>query len=237
MDIRTNSNAELLGQEARTVLAKFLKNNARRSILLLCSGGSALDLLQDTPKDCLGPNMTLGVLDERYSSDEAINNFAQLEKTSFFQAARRAGAHVIDTRPKEGETHEQLTLRFESELRSWMKDHPGGIIVATMGIGSDGHTAGIMPFPEDETLFWALFGELGRFVQDYDAGDKNQHPQRITITLSFLVMINHAIVYCVGEGKRIALERVMAEEGSCAHTPARIIREMKDVLLFTDITL
>jgi len=49
-----------------------------------------------------------------------------------------------------------------------------------------------------------------------------------------LRMVDHAVVYVVGEEKRATFERVLAENGALAETPARIIREMKDVRLFTD---
>jgi len=45
------------------------------------------------------------------------------------------------------------------------------------------------------------------------------------------------VVFMVGEEKRNALERVLAEEGMLAETPARIVREMRDATIFTDIKL
>lgn len=236
MDIQRIENIEQLQHAARTKLVDFLREDASGPILLLCSGGSALDLFRDIQEDCFGSHITIGVLDERYSRDEAVNNFAQLRNTDFFKTAVCAGVRYIDTRPQEGETMERLAHRFERELHTWRKNNPEGVIIITQGIGPDGHTAGIMPFPEDPERFHELFENQDVWVRGYDAGNKNQHPLRITATITFLKTINHSIVYCVGENKRAALKQVIAEQGTCAGTPARVIRDMKNVTFFTDIT-
>lgn len=62
------------------------------SILLLFSGGSPLEILQYLPKDIFDDRITVGVSDERYSSDPTINNFAQVQSKIAFN-------HAIDTRP------------------------------------------------------------------------------------------------------------------------------------------
>jgi 6-phosphogluconolactonase/glucosamine-6-phosphate isomerase/deaminase len=40
-----------------------------------------------------------------------------------------------------------------------------------------------------------------------------------------------------GENKKEALTKVLAEEGSLVETPGRILRELREVKLFTDISL
>lgn len=237
MDIRTNESVERLGHEAQTALKALLHDNRDQQILLLCSGGSASELLHEIPKETLGQHITLGVLDERYSAEEAINNFAQLQKCEFYKTALDVGAHTIDTRLQDRETIEHLARRFEKELRFWRINNPDGIVIATMGIGPDGHTAGIMPFPEDPERFCQYFENPDVWVCGYDAGEKNQYPLRVTTTMTFLKEIDHSIVYCAGENKRVALKRVLAKDGSYAETPARVIRDMKHVTLFTDIML
>lgn len=224
-------------KKARETLIDLLVERKDRAVLFLVSGGSALDLLTDMPGDCISVHTTIGVLDERFSTDPMANNFALLEKTDFFQKGKTAGAHSIDTRPHEGEGIEGLAMRFEAVLRSWCTLHPDGAIIITQGIGPDGHTAGIMPFLENEDLLRELFLDDSHWVRGYDAGTKNQYPLRVTTTLSFLKLVDYSIVYCVGENKREALSRVYAKEGSLAQTPARIIREMKEVGIFTDLDI
>ncbi len=145
--------------------------------------------------------------------DERGDNLANLQKTKFFQNAKPM----------------DLT---EKNLRDWR-----GRIVITLGIGPDGHTAGIMPFPEDPQKFQKLFDDPDHWVVSYDAAEKNAYPNRTTVTLPFLRRVDHAVVFVCGKEKQRALEKTLAQKGSLPQTPARIIREMGKIDLFTDIDL
>lgn len=228
----TSEEAQARAGEALCMFLAEAKKQLQQ-VLLLLSGGSAFLLLTKIPKDVLGKHVTIGMLDERFSTDESVHNFAQLTKTVFYANACAAGALFIDTRIVEHETQEALAARFEKALHDWDKAHVDGVVVTTMGVGVDGHTAGIMPFPENHALFQRLFENETKWVASYDAGDKNQYPLRVTITMPFLRMrTDHAIVYVVGEEKKAAMERVFSVRGSLVETPARIFHEMKDVRLF-----
>lgn len=228
---------------------KELKNilSQDKHILFLTSGGSAFDLLKNL--EISSRNISIGVLDERYSIDPAVNNFSQLQATEFFQKREKMFDKILDTKVLDGESLEDFADRFDSLLKKWKEQNPDGIIVSTMGMGADGHTSGIMPHPENELVFEGLFNDPRKWVVGYDAGDKNPYPERATTTLAFLKNeIDFAVVYVVGEGKKDALVRVMAENGTLAETPARlamrsvagrparVFHEMKNVSLFTDIT-
>ncbi|KKU06430.1 MAG: hypothetical protein UX07_C0001G0030 [Parcubacteria group bacterium GW2011_GWA2_45_30] len=220
-------------------------------ILFLVSGGSALHLLKEINIGHFGARATIGVLDERYSPDISASNFLSLQSTSFYLEAQRAGAvflhpwggktnDVIAEEWRQGKVLEGLqesVHSYESELRAWKEAHPDGKIFATQGIGDNGHTAGILPYPENPALFNKLFEEEDKWVLGYDATpQKSLTPLRITLRLPFLRNeIHQSIVYVAGEDKRPALARVLQNTGSLAETPARILREMKDARIFTDI--
>jgi len=181
------------------------------------------------------PNFTVGMTDERFSQDPNVNNFAQLCETSFFQKAEEHNAYFIDTRVQTGEDIEMLSKRFEGALRDWKEEHPGGRVVITQGVGQDGHTIGIMPYPKEKDVFCELFDTKERWVQGYEVQGKSEYPLRITITLPFLRMVDHCVMYMVGEEKKEALSRMLRAEGNLWETPSRIMHEMKEVTLFTDI--
>lgn len=240
MEIIQCSNPKEAGLRAREALQTMLheKKQSAIPVLLLLSGGSAFSLLDAIPEDACGAHMTIGMLDERFSVDEDINNFAQFAKTGFYANSKTSGAAFIDTRGKGGETQDELATRFLYSFQNWVTAHRDGVVVATMGIGADGHTAGIMPFPEDSDLFGRLFEDEKRWVTAYDAGNKNPYPLRVTVTLPFLrEQVADAIVFAVGDEKRSALKRMLADEGTLAETPARIIREMKNVQVFSNVLL
>jgi 6-phosphogluconolactonase/glucosamine-6-phosphate isomerase/deaminase len=205
--------------------------------LLLLSGGSALNLLHGLEIKNLGPHITLTVLDERFSQDVMANNFAKISHTLFYHHALELGVNFIDTRPDPQESLEQLTARFEASLFGWAKKHPEGKIIATMGIGFDGHTSGIMPYPENPELFAKYFENKDHWAAGYDAGlDKTEYALRVTTNMPFLRnAVDFAVVYVTGEKKIAAFQHAVAETGSLSATPARIIREMKQVRVFSDI--
>ncbi|MBI2644140.1 MAG: 6-phosphogluconolactonase [Candidatus Wildermuthbacteria bacterium] len=228
-------------EEARqSAVGKFnelLGGFGDQSILLLLSGGSALELVNGISAHVLSEKITVGVLDERYSIDPKENNFAQLASTSFCQKAQDKGAHFIDTRVEHKETLEELAHRFELFLKTWKRAHPFGKVLITQGMGPDGHTAGIMPYPEDRKKFENLFGRQDRWVVGYNATkEKNDYPLRITVTIPFLCnRVDASILYVVGESKKHALGLVLADEGKIWQVPGRIIHEMKHLILYTDV--
>lgn len=221
--------------KAQQKLNSLLSEHSPTSILLLVSGGSAFSLLSGIEQESLGPHVTFGVLDERFSTDPEVNNCAQLFTLQFNATAREQGAHPIDTRViHNDETIEVFAKRFETELHTWRARNPEGVVVITEGVGPDGHTAGIMPYSEDEMYFLQTFDSPDRFVVGYDAKEKNAHPLRVTVTLPFLrTWVDHSVCYVVGDDKLLALRRIQAHDGTVPETPGRIIREMKDVSLFT----
>lgn len=182
-----------------------------------------------------GKRATITVLDERWSEDSAISNFAHVAGTEFYKKAKGAGALSIDTRSQKGEELPALAARFDCALKEWRRTHPDGIVIATQGIGADGHTAGIFPHPENPAFFQELFENPAQWVAAYDASGKNPYPLRVTVTPPFLRnQVDLSLVFIVGEEKRLAFEKVMAPEGTLWEIPGRIIREMKEVHVFTD---
>ena len=208
-------------------LSMCLLQNKNKGIktMFLSSGGSALSVLDFVPLDILGEYLIIEVLDERYDKTNENNNFTQLTKTEFYKKANNFGCSFIDTSVKEGQTQEELAGYFENKLKDWMGKNPLGEIIATVGVGPDGHTSGIMPFPEDENKFAELF-ESGRWVVAYDATGKNEFTKRVTTTITFLREINRIFVLMTGKEKSGAFLE-MKKSGSTAEIPARILKNIK----------
>lgn len=217
-------------------LNECLKSSKNHPVLLMLSGGSSLELLAGIEMRNIGKNVTITVLDERYSSDPAVNNFSQIEATEFYGKAEKRGIDYIDTSIRAGDTPKKLAQRFEKRLRSWIRRNPKGRIIVTQGIGPDGHTAGIMPFPENPKRFQKLFNQGRSWVISYNATkEKTPYPFRITVTYNFLrEQVDCAVAYATGKQKKRAVKKLVAKKGSEADTPSRILLEMEDASLFTD---
>lgn len=234
MDIHRLRDVEEARQQAGKRLEQLLKKYERQDVLFLSSAGSSLSILEHVDI-ADARQLTISVLDERFSADKDINNFSQLSKTSFFIDAVSKGANVLQTIPQEGEDLEQFGDRFERQLRNWRLAHKNGMIVATIGMGTDGHIAGIFPYPELPEMFKDSFMSEN-WTHAYSAVGKHEIEDRVTVTIPFLCShITHAIAYIVGQEKQDAIVRAMEDEGSLAQTPARVLQTMKDVYLFTDL--
>lgn len=216
-------------------LNMLLETHQHLPLLVLLSGGSSLQLLDALRAELFSSRVSVGMLDERFSSDPKVNNFAQLAETDFFSKMQERYAYFIDSRVQEGEELEGMAMRLQAALKNWKEEHPGGKVIITQGMGPDGHTSGMMPYPNDEETFRELFEDESRWVSGYDAAGKNEYALRVTATMPFLRLVDHSVACIMGKEKAAALSRVLTQEGSLAKTPARIMNEMKEVNIFTDI--
>lgn len=238
-EIKEENISELKTQTA-SHLSTCLKNanlTGKRTLLLL-SGGSNLDYLDQVDTTNLDDKVTIVVLDERFSVDPTKNNLAQIESKAnkFYSGLVAKGSKIIDTKIKDGDTRDGLAKRFNNELVNWLDENHEGNIVITAGVGPDGHISGMKPLPK--TDFEKLFesGVQNDLVVDYDASSVDaENPERITTTMNFFRRIKNIakiIVYAVN--KNDALQKVKAETGEINETPARILNEMSDVTIFAN---
>ncbi len=248
LELHKESDTRTAAKNAALAVASILTRYKNIPVLFLVSGGSPLEILKQLTPDVFDARITVGVSDERFSTDPTINNFAQVIEMPWYKAVLDKGVHVIDSRPLAGETVEDAGRRFDAILKTWKKTNPTGKIVITQGIGLDGHTAGMMPastredasstrggpYPEDAHAFGVLFDAPEIWAVGYDAKQKNKYPLRVTTTMSFLRMVDDSILFACGEDKKKPLVNVLAKEGTLAVTPGRIIHQMKHCLLFTD---
>ena len=233
MDIQTSPDAKTAAQKAATALSEAVASYKDQPVLFLCSGGSSLGVLPLIKTDIFGANTTIGMTDERFSTDPAINNFLQLSQVQFYKDITARGAAHFDGVPQNGEELEAMGKRYDAFLKTWHKDHENGKIVVLLGIGPDGHTAGMMPYPEDERAFGFLFEDGDVWAVGYDAGNKNQYPKRVTITMPVLRRTDMVVTYACGENKKNALTQALTA-GEFYKLPARIMRDLPHCLLCTD---
>lgn len=211
---------------------KEYRDIERKDVLFLSSGGSSLLALDRIDPEVIGPYLTIGIFDERYDPSNKTSNYAQLRKTEFYKRAVRHGCRLIDTTTKPDTSMEELAEFYEQELRHWRHTHPRGAIMATMGIAANGHTAGIMPFPEDPSYFKKLF-EGERWIVAYDVGDKDQFQLRVTTTFTFLRMVDIVGIFITGENKSEMFRALMSGD-DCAELPGRIIKTLPRGAVYTD---
>ncbi len=234
MNIQAFTNQDMTIAAAGQALADILLSYKAFPTLLLSSGGSALELLNRIPESAMGEHLTVTVMDERFTQDEKVNNFTRLQKTDFYEMALSQNVNFFGTLPRPEETLEQAGKRFEERLKKWRQQHPTGKIVATFGMGKDGHTAGIFPYPDNPEFFKQLF-ESENWIAAYTAFDKHEYPERITGTFPLFSMVDDAVALICGREKAEAFNRFKENSQKLNELPVLGLYKIKNLQVFTDI--
>lgn len=224
-----------LAYETAQKISAILEREQDKDTLLLLAGGSAFAVYDSILPQYLSDYVTIAMTDDRFSRDLNINNSHLLQATDFYNECINNDVYYISSEVWNEEKPEELATRFEYGLRKWREEFPEGVVIAVFGVGEDGHTCGIIP-EKNATLFGERFENPEKWVIGYTA-PHNQYHERITITLPFIRKnVDYAVAFISGEKKRVALNKLLAEQGNLTETPARILRELKNVEIFTDIS-
>lgn len=234
---------KLAAKSLNKKISQALDNDEK--VLLMLSGGSALKILDYIDTSEFNENIWVSVLDERFDSDPKINNFLQITQTKFYKECEALGVQFIKSVPAPDQDLDDFTQQFKSEIDYFIQRFSNRKIFITQGIGSDGHTAGIMPFPNSQQYFNETFNS-DELVVGYDATGKNPYPERMTVTNTFLQKyIDYSAVYAVGENKWNYIKEVldnvsvnnMPQPLELNKKPLNVIYKMKNVEVFTNLAI
>jgi 6-phosphogluconolactonase len=145
--------------------------------------------------------------DERCVEPGHPDSNAAMVERSLVARVQPGAFHVLPGEPCDAEEGER---RIREALGSRRLD------LAVLGLGEDGHTASL--FPGDAAL-----EERERFVARVDRPD---HP-RLTLTVPVLSSARAALFLVAGEEKRVALQRLLADED----IPAARVRAERVVVI------
>ena len=167
--------------------------------------------------------LAVTLTDERYGNiGHADSNWIQLLQNGFDISAVRALPVLCGLEPKE------TVIKFGKnyrDLTAW-----ADIIIGQFGLGSDGHTAGVLPDTigvKDQGT--ACFYKSNPTSQGYGEARKYD---RITLTLKTIRNINIAYVFAFGESKKEIVEKLKKEEISLEEMPAQIMKEIPESYLY-----
>lgn len=221
-----------LAHQVSASLASYKMNGV--PVLFFFSGGSALGILDLLDVNTFGSYLTVAPVDERYDPSGEASNFVTLSKTAFFKRAEETDTHFIDTSVKIGQGRDELAHAYETGLRLWIKSHPDGKILAILGMGPDGHTAGIFP-SDDSRLFHTRF-ESDQWIVGYRAPEYATIPERITTTLTFLRNETDTVfVFACGPDKTMVFQKFLTGPVPENILPATIFHQLSDLDFYTDL--
>ncbi len=210
----------------QTALQKAL---AEKPVLLLLSGGSATKLYEEMASSLaleFSPGrLELGLVDERWSPDtkHKDSNDVSIRPTGLVQKLESLGAHFQPILA--GGSRDEDAAAFNRRLDNLTQKFQ---VILILGIGKDGHTAGMLP-DKDEAAFAARFDNEALAI-GYDAGDG--FAGRITATMPLLRQARHSFVVAPNPDKEPILKRLLDPAEVPLHTfPAKIMYEMSDVTI------
>lgn len=214
-DIITTKDIEDVASSISSIVLDKLKEN--KKVLFFVAGGSAIKVvvkIAEIIKKYDYKGLTIMLTDERYGEiGHADSNWYQLIQNGFDLPETRliptlTGKERIETaREWEEVMKEQLDI---SDYR-----------IGLFGIGSDGHTAGILPESE------AIISE--ELVCTY----LTPKFPRITMTFKAIEKLDEAFVFAQGEEKWKIFEH-FKEDIDLAKQPAQILKRIPKLTIFTD---
>lgn len=209
--VKANTPTPAANVIAQTIAAHLDQN---KPILWLVSGGSAIEVAVQARQQLTNnlDKLTVILMDERYGAPgHKDSNWQKLLDAGFDTSA-------INSYPVlAGDDLETTTQQYEAQLADALqKTH---FTIGLFGIGADGHTAGILPHSP------AVHSQ--QLAASYQAPDFT----RITMTPLAIAKVDQALVYAVGDSKKVALENLKTAK-PVDEQPAQVLKSVPDVTIF-----
>ncbi len=191
-----------------------------KKVLWLVSGGSnihaSIQIMNHITAD-LSETLTIMPVDERYGPEGHDNsNWASLLKAGF------KTRHAKTLPVLEGELSFQATIIRFQHLASKAFTSSDSIL-GQLGIGDDGHIAGILPNSEATRAREEMV--VGYHTPIYD---------RLTLTFSAIKQITAAYTFAFGEAKANALKILETKIVPLEQQPAQILKHMHESYVYND---
>ncbi|MFI5240557.1 MAG: 6-phosphogluconolactonase [Candidatus Saccharimonadia bacterium] len=177
-------------------------------VLLLLSGGSATKVYRQLTTslglNLLPGDLVVGLVDERYEIDPLHSdaNDKTIRETGLVSHLEELGAiyaPILHGLPISAEV-----AQYEFQLNRYIF-HENRQILAILGLGSDGHTAGILP-DENKDSFKEHFLSSSLVTGYLSSGP---YPERITLSITALKLIQTAIVLIADQAKHDMLDHIL----------------------------
>ncbi len=222
--VEADNCAEAHHKAVESVLYRLRRNcEEERQILLLISGGSNLSVAVQALSQLTALELAyvhVAQVDERFvPRGDQDSNWQQFVQT-FGSIEMLAGVTPV---LEEGVSFFETVNNYDLELTNKIKE--ADYSLALVGIGPDGHMAGMKPLP---AIDFQLF-----FNDDFVAGYKADDFKRITVTDYGLKVLSDIVVFACDEAKKDTI-RKLAEHIPVHKQPAQLLKVYDRVTLFTD---
>jgi 6-phosphogluconolactonase/glucosamine-6-phosphate isomerase/deaminase len=206
------------GQE--DLLSCLRENLSKGRVLYLLAGGSNIEIeiaILNSLDTKLTSNLKMLLADERYGpKGHKDSNYLKLMESGL-DVKQADFPDILDANLGPEETANRFLLSYEDFKNE------ADLIVGQLGIGDDGHIAGVLPntpgVKSDQTVVY------------YESSPY----KRITLSLKALREdIDKTYIFCFGANKKPALTRLTSGEETLESLPCLILKEMADVTVYND---
>lgn len=188
-----------------------------QQVLWLVSGGSMIGVAVEAAKKLdRTENLLVMQVDERYGAPgHSASNWQQLREAGFESLIPQYRQVLL------GEDIIATTESYNQAVQAALVEYD--YCIGLFGIGTDGHTAGILPGSSA-----VKSNELVAYFDGFDY-------KRITITPVAIKKLDLAIAYASGEAKIEALE-TLQQDLSISVQPAQALKTAKETWIYNDYT-
>lgn len=212
------------------------KIQEKTKVLVFLSGGSGIEMyrailerLAQQISDDQGQYIKLALVDERYGEyGHSDSNEQQLRQKGVLDLADTLGIGFTSILSPQNLSPEKTLEQANQKYTQALAD--SAYILALLGLGTDGHTAGWLPTANDQR-FQELYAASNPLVYyEVNAADSdNPHRQRFTLSISMLPKIDQAIFYVQGAAKKAAIHHLIEHDMPLHQTPASILYRSKSL--------
>ena len=193
---------------------------AGKNVLWIISGGSNIDasvtIMANIPRE-LHSLLTIALCDERYGPvGHADSNFQQLLDKGF-DARDASLIPVLQSDLSLIETASAYGAVVQAEFGK------ADTIISQLGIGPDGHIAGILPDSPAVNVSDSLV--TGYLSIPY---------QRVTMTFRALQAIDVNFSFAYGDNKLAALRQLLHEDLPLSQQPSQILKQLAEAYIYNE---
>jgi 6-phosphogluconolactonase/glucosamine-6-phosphate isomerase/deaminase len=191
-----------------------------KRVLWLASGGSnipvSVQIMDNIPLE-LRQRLSVTLADERYGkADHADSNWTQLMQAGF-------STDKVTLLPvlQDGLGFDQTIVRYNDMAKQAFADND--VTVAQLGIGDDGHIAGILPGSPATAE-----------TEDLATGYQSTPFLRLTLTFTGLRRISTSYTFAFGNTKHRALTMLKTQSVPPREQPAQILKQLPEAYVYSD---
>lgn len=220
LTIRIRPSAEEMTQEisrsVTDILKETLRSHRRASIFL--AGGSTPRPVYEALAEGAGQALPWERIDlfwgdERWVAPDDTRSNQRMAREALVDRVPVPSGNVFPM-PTDG-TPGDAALRYERLLRGRFPGSESVPDIILLGLGPEGHTASL--FPHSPAL-----RDLDRWVRDVWV--EAEPPQRLTLTLPFILRARHVLFMVAGAKKAPVVRQILIEEAAAAQCPAAGVR-------------